>query len=130
MAQACGGVAQVEAAGQKLAGGVMPSALDVELHSSGGCGLGDLVRGPVRVPRPGVGRVVGEQVRVLAQLDADGGQLDPDLVQVGRDQRAGIRVDGEPAILVGLGVLADALAAADDVVEGDVYPNLREHGHW
>jgi len=27
---------------------------------------------PVRVPRPGVGRVVGEQVRVISQLDADG----------------------------------------------------------
>jgi hypothetical protein len=49
------------------------------------------------------------------------GQLGPDLVQVGCDQRAGVRVDGEPAVLVGLGVFADALTAADDVVEGDVH---------
>ena len=34
-----------------------------------------------------------------------------DLGQVGRDQGAGVRVDGEPPILVGLGVLTDALAA-------------------
>jgi hypothetical protein len=68
-----------------------------------------------------VGRVVGEQVRVIVQLDTDHCQLGPDLVQVGRDQHAGVRVDGEPAVLVGLGVLAYALAAANYIVEGDVY---------
>jgi hypothetical protein len=75
---------------------------------------------PVRVPRPGVGRVIGEQIRVSSQLDAECGQGGPDPAQVARDQRAGVWVDGEPAVLVGLGVLEDALAAADDVVEGDV----------
>jgi len=34
---------------------------------------------------------------------------------------AGVRIDGQPAVLVGLGVLADALSAADHVVEGDVH---------
>src|SRR5208337_184 len=53
VAEARGGVARVEAAGEELAGGVMPSALDVELHPGGICGCSDLVRGPVRVPRPG-----------------------------------------------------------------------------
>ena len=66
-------------------------------------------------------RVVGEQVRVIAQPGADRGQRGAGLVQVSRDQRAGVWVDGEPAVLVGLGVLADALTAADDVVEGDVH---------
>jgi hypothetical protein len=66
-------------------------------------------------------RVVGERVRVISQLDADCGQLGPDLVQVAADERAGVRVDGEPAVLVRIGVLADALTAADDVIEGDVY---------
>jgi hypothetical protein len=41
-------------------------------------------------------RVVGEQVRVISQPNADCAQLGPDLVQVARDQRAGVRVDGEP----------------------------------
>jgi hypothetical protein len=85
-AEARGDVAQVEAAGQELAGGVVSTAFDVELDPGRVCGLGDLVRSPVRVPRPGVGRVVGEQVGVIVQLDADGGQLGPDLVQVARDQ--------------------------------------------
>ncbi len=40
---------------------------------------------------------------------------------VARDQRTGDRVDGKPAVLVGLGVLTDAVAAADDVAERDVY---------
>ena len=71
MTQAGGGVAQVEAAGEELAGGVMPSTLDVEPYPGRIGGLGDPVRGPVRVPRPGMGRVVGEQVRVIEQLDAD-----------------------------------------------------------
>jgi hypothetical protein len=82
VAEAGGGVPQVEAARQELAGGVMPSALDVELHPNGGCDLGDLVGGPVGVPRPGVDRVVGEQVCVIAQLDSDCGQLGPELVEV------------------------------------------------
>ena len=54
--KAGGGVAEVEAAGEELAGGIVPSALDVELHSGRVCRLSDLVRGPVRVPRPDVGR--------------------------------------------------------------------------
>jgi len=56
---------------EELAGGVVPSALDVEIYSGGVCGRGDLVGDPVWVPRTGVGRVVGEQVCVIAQLDAD-----------------------------------------------------------
>ena len=121
VAEPRGGVAQVEAAGEELAGGVVPPALDVELHPGGICGCSDLVGNPVRVPRPGMRWVVGEQVRVISQLDADSGKRGPDLVQVGRDQRAGVRVDGEPAVLVRLGVLADALTAADDVIEGDMH---------
>src|SRR5262249_6959556 len=120
VAKAGGSVAQVEAAGEELAGRVVPSALNVEPHPGRVGGLGDLVGGPVRVPRPGMGRVGGEQVRVIAQLDADGGQVGLDLVRIGRDQGAGVRVDGQPPILMRLGVLANALAAADDVVEGDV----------
>ena len=121
VAEAGGGVAQVEAAGQELAGGVVPAALDIEIRPGSLRSGSDLVRHPVRVPRPGVGRVVREQVRIIAQLDADRGQGGPGLVEVAHDQRAGFRVDGEPAVLVGLGVLADALAAAHDVVEGDVH---------
>jgi hypothetical protein len=49
-----------------------------------------------------------EQVRVITQLDSEPGQLGADLVQVSRDQCAGVGVDGQPAVLVGLGVLADA----------------------
>ena len=97
VAEARGGVAEVEAAGEELAGGEMPPALDVELHLGGIRGGGDLVSDPVRVPRSGMRRVVGEQVRVISELDADGGQRGAGLVQVGRDQRAGVRVDGEPA---------------------------------
>ena len=90
----------------------MATALDVELYPRGGRSLGDLVGGPVRVPRSRVGWIVGEQICVIAQLDGDCGQLGPDLVQVAHDQRAGVRVDGQPAVLVGLGVLTYALAAA------------------
>jgi len=68
-----------------------------------------------------VGWVVGEQVRVVSQLGANRSELGPDLVQVGRDQGAGVRVDGQPAVLVGLGVLADALTAADHIVESNVH---------
>ena len=60
VAEAGGGVAQVEAAGEELAGGVVPSALDVELHPGGIRGRGDLVGDPVRVPRPGM-RWVGSR---------------------------------------------------------------------
>jgi hypothetical protein len=121
VAEAGGGVAQVEATGEELAGGVVPAALDVEIHPGGRCGRGDLVRHPVWVSRPGVGRVVGEQVRVIVQLDADRGQGDPGLVQVAHDQRADFWVDGEPSVLMGLGVLADPLPTADDPVEGDMH---------
>jgi hypothetical protein len=114
VAQPRGGVAQVESAREKLAGGVMPPAFDVELHPGGICGRRDLVGNPVRVPRPDMRRVVGEQVRVISQPDSDLDERVPDLVQIVRDQRAGVRVDGEPAVLMRLGVLADALTAADD----------------
>jgi len=67
-----------------------------------------------------VGGVVGEQVRVIGQLGADRRERGSDLVELGSDERAGVWVDGEPAVLVRLGVLTDALAAADNVVEGDV----------
>jgi hypothetical protein len=65
------GVPQVEAASEELAGSEVPTALDVEIHGGGISGGRDLVSDPVRVPRLGVGRVIGEQVRVIAQLDAD-----------------------------------------------------------
>ena len=47
--------------------------------------------------------------------------LSADLVQIARDQHARVRVNGEPAVLVGLNVLADAPPAADDVIEGDMH---------
>ena len=121
VAEARGGVAQVEAPGEELASGVVPPGLDVGVHPGRSRGVSDFVRGPVRVPWPHVGRVVGEQVCVIAQPDANRGQLGPSLIQVGRDQRAGVWVDGEPAVLVCFGVLTDPLAAADNAVEGDVY---------
>ena len=68
----------------------MPPALDVELHPGGIGGCGDLVGDPVRVPRPGMRRIVGEQVRVSSELDADGGKRSGGLVQVGRDQRVSV----------------------------------------
>jgi len=120
VAEAGGSVAQVKAVGQELAGGVMPSAFDVELHPGHGRSVSDPVRDPVRVPRPGVRWVVGEQVGIISQLDSDRYELCLDLSQVALDQRTGDRVDGKPAVLVGLGVLADALSGADHVVEGDV----------
>jgi hypothetical protein len=79
VAEAGGGVTQVEAASKELAGGVVPSALDVELHPGHDGGLGDLVRGPVRVRRTRVSRVVGEEERLIVQFDADGRELGPDL---------------------------------------------------
>jgi len=66
VAEARGGVAEVVTAGEELAGGVVPPALDVELYVGGIRSLGDLVRGPVWVPRPGVPRVVGKQVGVIS----------------------------------------------------------------
>jgi hypothetical protein len=71
----------------------MPSALDVELHPGRIRNVSDPVRGTVRVPRPGMGRVVGEQVRVISQAEADCAQFGPELVQIARDQRAGVRVE-------------------------------------
>jgi hypothetical protein len=47
------------------------------------------------VPRPRVSRIVGEQVRVISQPGADRGQRGAGLIQIGRDQRASVRVDGE-----------------------------------
>jgi len=43
----------------------------VELHPGRSCGCNDLVGNPVRVSRPRMRRVVGEQVRVIAQPGAD-----------------------------------------------------------
>jgi hypothetical protein len=40
------GVAQVESVGEKLAGGVMPTAFDVMLYADRGRGVSDLVGGP------------------------------------------------------------------------------------
>ena len=119
VAETRGGVAQVQAARKELAGGEVPAALDVELHPGRIGRFGHPVRGPVRVPRLGVGGVVGEQVRVSWQMDTEGGELGPDSLQVIRDEGTGSRVDGEPAVLVSLSVLADTLATADDVIEGD-----------
>ena len=93
---------------------------DVQLHPGRifGCSNLNLVGNPVRVLRPSRRRVVGAQVRILSQLHSDCGQLGPGLVQAGRDQCTGVRVDGEPAVLVRLGVLADVLTAADDGYRG------------
>ena len=77
-----------ERSGTELAGGVVPPAFDVELHPGHIRGRSDLVGDPVRVPRPGMRRVVGERVRVIAQLDTDRGKRGPDLVQAVCDQRA------------------------------------------
>jgi len=55
----------------------MPPGLDVKLHPGGICGCSDLVGHPVRVPRPDMRRVVGEQVRVISQLDTDSGKAAP-----------------------------------------------------
>ena len=120
MAETSGSVPQVEAAGEELAGGVMPTALDVQLHPDRVGGVSDSVGRPVRVPRPGMRGIVGEQVSVVGQLDADGRQRGPDLIEVSSDQRACVWVDGQPPVLVSLGVLTDTLAAADDVVECNV----------
>lgn len=46
VAESCGGVPQVEAASEELAGGVMPAAFDVKLHADRGRGVSDLVSGP------------------------------------------------------------------------------------
>jgi hypothetical protein len=46
VAEARGGVAQVEAAREELAGGVVPPALDAELHPGGIRSHGDLVGDP------------------------------------------------------------------------------------
>jgi hypothetical protein len=53
----------------------MPSALDVQLRRGRVRSLSDPVRDPVGVPRPGVRRVVGKQVRVISQLDTDRREL-------------------------------------------------------
>ena len=104
VAKTCGGVPQVESADEELAGGVVPPAFDVKLYADRGRGVSDLVGGPVGVPRLSVGGVVGEQVRVIGQLGADRHERGSDLVEFGRDERAGVWVYGEPAVLVRLGV--------------------------
>src|SRR6516225_7023277 len=50
VAEARGGVAQVDASGQELAGRIVPQRLDVERYSRGPGDLGDLVRYPIGVP--------------------------------------------------------------------------------
>jgi hypothetical protein len=75
VAEAGGGVAQVEPAGEELAGGVVPSALDVELYPGRVRGVSDPLGYPVRVPRLGVCGIVGKQVGVISQLDVDRGEL-------------------------------------------------------
>jgi hypothetical protein len=105
----------------RAGGRVMPPALGVELYPGGVCSCSDLVSDPVRVPRPGVGtgRWRTGRRHLVARLRPRPGR--PGLVQIVRNQQAGVSVDGEPAVLVGLGGLTDALTAADDVVEGDVH---------
>src|SRR6516165_9459616 len=83
VAKTCGGVPQVEAASEELAGGEMPAALDVKLHARRGRSVSDLVGGPVGVPRLSVGGVVGKQVRVIGQLGADRRERGPDLIEFG-----------------------------------------------
>ena len=54
-----------------------------------------------------------KQVHAVGQLGADRRERGSDLVEFGSDERAGVWVEGEPAVLVRLGVLTDALAAAE-----------------
>ena len=89
VSKTCGGVPQVESAGEELAGGVMSAALDVQLHTGRVCGLSDAVSGPVGVPWLGVGGVIGKQVRIICQRGADRCERGSDLVEFGCDERAG-----------------------------------------
>ena len=73
-----------------------------------------------RDSRAGHARVVGEQVCVVCQLNSDRHERGTDLIEVACDQYARVRVDGQPPVLVSLGVLTDVLAAADNIVEGDM----------
>ncbi len=66
-------------------------------------------------------RVVGKQVRIISQPDTGRREFCLDLSSVAHDQRTGDRVDGKPAVLVGLGVLTNAAAAANDVAGRNVH---------
>jgi hypothetical protein len=114
-------VLQIEPGGKELAGGVVAELLDVKVDAGLVGQVADLVGDPVRVPRARVQRVVGEQVGVLDQLQADRGEARADSLGRLADEGAADRVQREPPVLVGLGVLADLLAALDEVVEGDVH---------
>jgi hypothetical protein len=60
MPESGGGVAEVEARGEELAGGVVPDSLDVQVDPGGLGKVADAVGDPVGVPRAGVRGVVGE----------------------------------------------------------------------
>ncbi len=70
VAEARRSIAQVEPGRKQLAGCVVSQPFDVELDSSRGRQVAGLVRGPVRIPRTGAHRVVGEDIRILGQLMA------------------------------------------------------------
>ena len=119
MAEAGGGVADVDAGGEQVRGGVVPQALDIDRNPRHLGRAGDLVGGPVGVPRRRAA-VVGEHERVPGQLDPGRGPGGGRLLVEAAQHVAGGRVDGQAAVLVGLGVLLDPLAAGDDVGARDV----------
>jgi hypothetical protein len=65
MAEPRSSVAQVEPGGEQLAGRIVPQPLDVEIDTSRGRQVAGFVRSPVRIPRIGAHRVIGEHISVL-----------------------------------------------------------------
>jgi hypothetical protein len=114
------GVTQVEPRREHLTRRVVPQPFDVELDADRGGEVAGLMRGPVGIPRPGAHRVIREHVGVLRQLEADGGQLSADPVEMLAEHRTGHRIDGQIPVLVSLGVLPDPLATDHDVIESDM----------
>jgi hypothetical protein len=113
VAEAGGGVAQVDASGQELAGRIVPQRLDIQGYSRGPGDLGDLVGYLVGIPGPFAERVGGEHVRVQRKLDADLAQLIvEDLAMFGEHSDSDL-VDSEAAVLMCLGVLPDFGATGD-----------------
>src|SRR5262249_36271393 len=128
VAQPRGRVTQVDPARQKLAGAVVALRLDVELDAGGRGNLGDLVGGPVGIPRGGAERVSGEYIRARFEFHANCGQQLVHVPSALSEQRYGDRVDGEAALLVRLGVFAHLLTASHQVAERHVHnPGVHVH---
>jgi hypothetical protein len=92
----------------------MPDSLDVDFNSGSSSEVRHTVGYPVGVPWAGVRRIVGEQVGAVREGDADLCERGPDFIEVGCDERARDGVDGEPAVLVGLSVFPELLAALNN----------------